>query len=251
MKEQQQSYIQKEDYGYCVQFVQTGERPQNFILNTDPSRRYEKYPKAQQLMQEKKIWINQKLHPPVFIKADLKDYDLSSLGKFDIIYCDPPWKEYETRARELNMFDRKQKHYQSWTPEELAGLRVEDLADEPSFIFLWVGSEHLENGRDLLKKWGFKRCEDIVWAKTNKIKRKPPPQSKEGILVRVKEHCLVGYKGDSKRASDHNFIHPNIDIDVIIDEEPEIGSLKKPNELYEIIERFCLGRKKIELFGCE
>ena len=45
-------------------------------------------------MQEKKIWINQKLHPSVFIKADLKEFDLGSLGKFDAIYCDPPWAEY-------------------------------------------------------------------------------------------------------------------------------------------------------------
>ena len=28
-----------------------------------------------------------------------------------------------------------------------------------------------------------------------------------------------------------------------------MGSTKKPEELYEIIERFCLGRKRIELFG--
>lgn len=98
MKEQE-TYLREEDYGYSLQYVQTGERPQNFILNTDPSKRYEKYPKAQQLMQEKKIWINQKLHPSVFIKQDLTKFDLSSLGKFDAIYCDPPWEEYERRAK--------------------------------------------------------------------------------------------------------------------------------------------------------
>lgn len=32
---------------------------------------------------------------------------------------------------------------------------------------MWVGSgEFLEKGRDLLKHWGFRRCEDIVWIKT-------------------------------------------------------------------------------------
>jgi N6-adenosine-specific RNA methylase IME4 len=68
----------------------------------------------------------------------------------------------------------------------------------------------------LLKEWGFKRCEDIIWVKTNEIRKKAPVQSEEGILIRVKEHCLMGYKGDSKKASDHKFIHPNIDIDVVI-----------------------------------
>jgi N6-adenosine-specific RNA methylase IME4 len=60
---------------------------------------------------------------------------------------------------------------------------------------------------------------------------------------------LVGVKGDVKRASDSHFVHANIDTDVIVDEEPMIGSLKKPDELYSIIERFCLGRKRLELFG--
>ena len=55
-------------------------------------------------------------------------------------------------------------------------------------------------------------------------------------------------RGDIRKRSD-NFIHPNIDTDVIVDEMPYIGSLKKPEEIYDIIERFCLGRKKIELFG--
>ena len=64
------------------------------------------------------------------------------------------------------------------------------------------------------------------------------------MLQRVKEHCLVGLRGDLKRASDSYFIHANIDTDVIVDEEPPLGSTKKPVEIYEIIERFCLGRKR-------
>jgi len=61
------------------------------------------------------------------------------------------------------------------------------------------------------------------------------------LLHRVKEHCLVGLKGDVRRASDSHFIHANIDTDVIVDEEPEFGSTTKPLEMYHIIERFCLG----------
>lgn len=36
---------------------------------------------------------------------------------------------------------------------------------------------------------------------------------------------------------------------MIVHEEPELGSTEKPPEIYEIIERFCLGRKRLELFG--
>ena len=65
----------------------------------------------------------------------------------------------------------------------------------------------------------------------------------------MKEHCLVGYIGDVRWASDSHFIHANVDTDVIVEEEPENGNPKKPDEIYDIIERFCLGKKRIELFG--
>ena len=86
----------------------------------------------------------------------------------------------------MNLFDRNPDTYRAWTLQELLALNVENLADSTSFVFLWVGSEHLDDGRELFRKWGFKRCEDIVWIKTNIIKKKVPPQSDEGILVRVK-----------------------------------------------------------------
>ena len=60
---------------------------------------------------------------------------------------------------------------------------------------------------------------------------------------------MVGIKGTVRRGHDTHFIHANIDTDVIVSEEPPLGSTEKPDELYRIIERFCLGRKRIELFG--
>jgi N6-adenosine-specific RNA methylase IME4 len=104
--------------------------------------------------------------------------------------------------------------------EELKKVKVGDISDSPSFIFLWAATEHLEDARELMKEWGFKRCEDIVWVKTNLNRKKFPETHEETLFTRVKEHCLMGYKGDSKKAFDNNFIHPNIDIDVVITEEP-------------------------------
>lgn len=149
----------------------------------------------------------------------MKKFDLAKLGKFDVMLIDPPWDEYEKRAQGLPSYLQKPDRYKSWSMDELMKLNVEAIADNPSFMFLWVGSQHLDDGRELFKKWGFKRCEDVVWIKTNKIRDKSVPcDINESILQRVKEHCLVGYRGDVKKASDQTFIHPNIDIDVIVDE---------------------------------
>ena len=51
----------------------------------------------------------------------------------------------------------------------------------------------------------------------------------------------MGIKGTVRRSTDGDFIHANVDIDLIIDEEPEPGSLDKPIEMFHIIEHFCLG----------
>ena len=52
-----------------------------------------------------------------------------------------------------------------------------------------------------------------------------------------------------RRSTDSHLIHANVDLDVICSEEPPYGSTRKPEELYEIIERFSLGRRRLELFG--
>ena len=59
----------------------------------------------------------------------------------------------------------------------------------------------------------------------------------------------MGIKGTVRRSTDGDFIHANIDIDLIISEEPEYGSIAKPDEIFHIIEHFCLGRRRLHIFG--
>lgn len=61
------------------------------------------------------------------------------------------------------------------------------------------------------------------------------------------DQCLV--LGTVRRSTDGDFIHANVDIDLIISEEPEYGSLEKPVEIFHIIEHFCLGRRRLHVFG--
>ena len=73
--------------------------------------RYEEIPKAKELIRLKSELINLRNHPPMYIKADLKTFDLTSLGKvkydfyiqFDAIYIDPPWNEYSQRLLSVNL----------------------------------------------------------------------------------------------------------------------------------------------------
>ena len=245
------AYKGKPKNDYCLHFVETGERPQNFIRDYEEEKRFLDYPKLNELIKLKNEVLKKRATPPMWLKCDLKTYDLSSLGKFDVILIDPPLPEYYRRAKSFGV---DLAPFEPWTFDEIQNLRVDLIADNCCFLFLWVGSsEGLDKGRELLKNWNFRRCEDIVWIKTNKLNftkmSNSSSESEDNLLQHTKEHCLVGIKGAIKRGIDSHFIHANIDTDVIVYEEPPQGSTEKPVELYRIIERFCMGRKRIELFG--
>ncbi|GFR57420.1 N6-adenosine-methyltransferase subunit METTL14 [Elysia marginata] len=202
---------------YCQNFVDTGERPQNFIRDVGLANRFEEYPKLRELIKLKDDLISDTSTPPMYLQADLEVFDLQDLKcKFDIESLDIP-----------------------------------SIAAQRSFIWIWAGNaEGLERGRSCLKRWGFRRCEDICWIKTN-IKNPGHNKNLEpnAIFQRTKEHCLMGIKGTVKRSTDGDFIHANVDIDLIIEEEPEYGTKDKPVEIFHIIEHFCLGRRRLHLFG--
>lgn len=129
---------------------------------------------------------------------------------------------------------------------QIMELDIGEVAANRSFVFLWCGSsDGLDMGRFCLRKWGFRRCEDICWIRTN---INNPGHSKnldsKAVLQRTKEHCLMGIKGTVRRSTDGDFIHANVDIDLIISEEPDYGSIEKPVEIFHIIEHFCLGRRR-------
>lgn len=229
---------------YCQHFVDTGQRPQNFIRDVGLADRFEEYPKLRELIRLKDDLIAETATPPMYLKADLKTFDLKNLGvKFDVILIEPPLEEYfrGTSSTPGNF----------WNWDEILNLEIDSIASHRSFVFLWCGSsEGLDMGRNCLKKWGFRRCEDICWIRTN---QNSPGHSKilesKAVFQRTKEHCLMGIKGTVRRSTDGDFIHANVDIDLIISEENEFGNVEKPQEIFHIIEHFCLGRRRLHLFG--
>jgi len=247
-------FVHKNDYSQ--NFFDTNKRPQNFIRDSKYELGFDEYPDLKRLIHMKDRLVRARATDPMFHSCDLRTLDLPGTlqTRFDVILVDPPWYEYHERAPTLV------KDY--WTAKEIADLRIPDIAAEQCFLFLWCGSaDAIEAGRIIMRSWGFRRCEDIVWIKTNRNMdpRDPEQQvatdiSKKGwnghsVMVHTKEHCLVGMRGTVKRNVDSHFIHANIDTDVIVTEEPEYGSTRKPHELYTVIEHFCNGRRRVELFG--
>lgn len=230
---------------YCQHFVDTGHRPQNFIRDVGLADRFEEYPKLRELIRLKDELISKSNTPPMYLQADLDAFDIRELkSKFDVILLEPPLEEY---YRETGIAANEK----CWTWDDIMKLEIEELSGLRSFVFLWCGSgEGLDLGRVCLRKWGYRRCEDICWIKTNKNNPgKTKTLDPKAVFQRTKEHCLMGIKGTVRRSTDGDFIHANVDIDLIITEEPEIGNIEKPVEIFHIIEHFCLGRRRLHLFG--
>lgn len=228
--------------------MDTGQRPQNFIRDVGLADRFEEYPKLRELIRLKDELIAETATPPMYLRADLKTFDLKNLGtKFDVILIEPPLEEYARGGAAVAA--GAPRNFWSW--DEILALDIGEVAAHRSFVFLWCGSsEGLDMGRNCLRKWGFRRCEDICWIRTN---IDSPGHSKilepKAVFQRTKEHCLMGIKGTVRRSTDGDFIHANVDIDLIISEEAEFGSLEKPIEIFHIIEHFCLGRRRLHIFG--
>ncbi|KAI6148031.1 MT-A70-domain-containing protein [Pisolithus tinctorius] len=218
---------------YSQRYVDGGEWPQNWVLGAEPERRFEEYPKQQRLLGLKKESVDNHAVPSSYLPfqqlATLNPY------KFDVILLDPPFNS-------------------SFGWDDLQELPIPSLAADPSFIFMWVGSgagEGLERGREVLAKWNYRRCEDVVWVKTNMNSNRgpgtdPPTTS---LLTRTKQHCLMGIKGTVRRSTDSWFVHCNVDTDVIIWEGDPDDPTRKPPEMYTLIENFCLGTRRLEIFG--
>jgi len=229
---------------YSQNFVDTGQRPQNFIRDTGLTGRFEEYPKLQELIRLKDDLIAETAHPPMYLKCDLEKYDLKQLNtKFDVILIEPPLEEY---SRTYGVTNTK-----FWDWDKIMALDIVEVSAPRCFVFLWCGSsDGLDLGRLCLQNWGFRRCEDICWIRTNtKNRGQHSLIEPRAVLTRTKEHCLMGIKGTVRRSTDGDFIHANVDIDLIIDEEPEPGSLDKPVEMFHIAEHFCLGKRRLHIFG--
>jgi N6-adenosine-specific RNA methylase IME4 len=210
---------------YCQRFVDTGERPQNFIRDTNLLARFDEYPKLKELTKLKDERVRARSFAPLGIKADLKTFDLRSLEcKFDVVLIDAPLEEYVRRSPQL-VGAAKSKDDVSWTFEQIGAIPIDEIAATPSFLFLWVGdAEGLDKGRNLLAKWGYRRCEDITWIKTNRDGSRNEFHDPHSVLQHTKEHCLMGMRGTARRSTDGHLIHCNVDTDVILAEEPADGS---------------------------
>lgn len=155
---------------------------------------------------------------------------LSSLGKFNIIYADPPWK-HEHCYTDSRRVDNK---YPTMSYEQLAKLDIDSIAADDCLLFVWAVSPKLDEALNLIRRWGFIYRTSFVWIK---------PSIGMGIYGRLRhELLLVARRGNIPVPLPENRS------DSVI-EAPRTGHSRKPAIVYGMIERMYPDLPKIELFA--
>jgi N6-adenosine-specific RNA methylase IME4 len=79
------------------------------------------------------------------------------------------------------------------TVEEIMSLDVGGLADENCELYLWTTQRYLPEAFRVLKAWGFKYCQTLVWCK-------PPRCGLGGAFTPTNEFILLARRGKKPKA---------------------------------------------------
>ena len=86
------------------------------------------------------------------------------LGKYNVIYADPPWSYNDKNCNGAALG-----HYQTMKVKDICELPVKELADKDCVLFLWVTYPMLQEGLKVIESWGFKyKTIAFQWVKTYK-----------------------------------------------------------------------------------
>jgi len=150
-------------------------------------------------------------------------------GKYNVILADPPWQYTNTDTSIRGVADD---HYPTMDIEELKGLSIKNIALNDAVLFLWTTTSMIRKAFDVIEAWGFEFKTSMVWIKQH---------FGTGFYVRGKhEIILIGIKG--------HFLPMTTDIPESVFYGKKSQHSKKPDEIYEIIEKMYPEQRKIELF---
>lgn len=196
---------------------------------------------------EQNLAVSQIIKNQTYINCDLRyfNFDLITerIGYFDVILCDPPWRIKGGQRNDSSFMFSNSKFnldYNTLSNHDIISMKVESLS-EKGFCFLWVLNSLLDFGYQCLNKWGYDVVDQLIWVK----KKGDSLYFSQGYyFLHSYEICLVGYKCPSGNHVDYK---SKVSTNVILSEMNQKS--KKPEEIYEIIEKMLPGSKKIELFA--
>lgn len=160
--------------------------------------------------------------------------------RFSTILADPPW-QFQNRTGKMAPEHKRLSRYGTMGLEEIKALPVEQLADEPSHLYLWVPNALLPEGLAVMAAWGFQYKSNLVW---HKIRKDGGPDGRGvGFYFRnVTELVLFGVRGKKART----LAPGRRQVNFLATQKREHS--RKPDEMYDLIEA-CSPGPYLELFA--
>lgn len=106
--------------------------------------------------------------------------------KYRTILIDPPWPLILSghRKRAKGRHGDVKLPYQTMTIEEIASIPVVEYADVGCHLWMWTTNQFLNDGFNIMKRWGFKFLAPIHWIK---------PTGTGNYFVHRSQTILFGY----------------------------------------------------------
>ena len=164
--------------------------------------------------------------------------------------ADPPWNfRARTALQTANWNSRRdaEKHYDVMSIADICAMPVREIAAKDAHLFLWTTGPCLRQAFDVIEAWGFRFSTlAFTWAKLKRSYKQPAEPIDTnfhcGLGLTTRKNCelvLLGRRGNARRNAK--------DVRELI-LSPVREHSRKPDEVYERIERYCDG-PFLELFG--
>ncbi|MCX6249460.1 MAG: MT-A70 family methyltransferase [Bacteroidetes bacterium] len=158
---------------------------------------------------------------------------------YKTILADPPWR-FQNRTGKMAPEHKRLNRYSTLHLEEIKEIPVHLAANINSHLYLWVPNALLNEGLEVMEAWGFKYKSNIIW---HKVRKDGGPDGRGvGFYFRnTTEIVLFGVRGSMRT------LQPGRrQVNIIRTQKQEHS--RKPDELYEIIEK-CSPGPYLEIFA--
>lgn len=173
------------------------------------------------------------------IPSAANDFADNIQGKYGTVLADPPWR-FLNRTGKMAPEHRRLSRYSTMKLREIMEIPVSVVTADSCHLYLWVPNALLSEGMQVLESWGFTYKTNLVW---HKVRKDGGPDGRGvGFYFRnTTELVLFGVKGKMRTL-------PPGRSQVNIMRTRKREHSRKPDELYEIIER-CSPGPYLELFA--
>lgn len=194
------------------------------------------------------LWDNEELVQPGLVDKAIVDAVRESAAKdllsfapacFGTIMADPPW-QFQNRTGKMAPEHRRLMRYPTMSLEDIMELPVAKVAKPQSHLYLWVPNALLQEGLEVMRRWGFTYKTNLVWYKVRKDGG--PDGRGVGFYFRnVTELVLFGVRGSVRTHQPGRR-----QVNLLASRKREHS--RKPDEIYDVIEA-CSPGPYLELFA--